>query len=416
MEFIENIKKQEYEDFVSNNEKSHFLQSYEWGVFCKKSKNLTPHYVGLKENNKLIATALLLEKKLPLGYSYFYCPRGFIIDYKNKDLLKEFTNNIKLYLKKYKAIYFRIDPDIPLQKLSIKGDVIDKENNNYDIVNFLKKIGYKHKGFNKNFECSEPRYTFRLNINKSIEEIINGFHPTTKNIIRRKNPFNLIISKNEDDLIEEFYSTMIETGKRVGIATYPLKYYELFYKELHKCNMSDIYTVKADVDELKKIYKEKLKIVQKELDSVKSESKKKEYTNQLNKILKEKKEIDSIEKKQIVLSSMITAKYNDKVWTVHGGNTTALRFLNANYEIYYKIIEDSNRENYKIVDFFGTTGNPDKNNKIYGIHLFKSRLGGEYTEFIGEFDYPIKPLLYLFFIKLIKIKRNIERNKRKNNQ
>ena len=53
MEFIENLDKQEYEDFVSNHEKGHFLQSYSWGEFAKKEKKLIPHYVGIKNNEKL---------------------------------------------------------------------------------------------------------------------------------------------------------------------------------------------------------------------------------------------------------------------------------------------------------------------------------------------------------------------------
>ena len=99
MKFIKDINKNEYETFVRNHEKSHFLQSYAWGEFSKLSKNLIPHYVGLRDNkNKLIATALLLEKKLPLGFSYFYSPRGFVIDFYNKEVLSFFVNEIKKYL------------------------------------------------------------------------------------------------------------------------------------------------------------------------------------------------------------------------------------------------------------------------------------------------------------------------------
>ena len=71
MEFIENIEKDEYEEFVLKSNKSHFLQSYDWGKFSKKNKNVTPHYVGLKDKNKLVATALLLERKLIFNYTYF---------------------------------------------------------------------------------------------------------------------------------------------------------------------------------------------------------------------------------------------------------------------------------------------------------------------------------------------------------
>ena len=100
MEFIENIEREEYTKFVINHINSHFLKSYEWGVVSRK-RGLTPHYVGLKDKNKLVATALLLEKKLPLGYKYYYIPRGYTIDYTNKDLLN------KLTLKHFRWVDFR---------------------------------------------------------------------------------------------------------------------------------------------------------------------------------------------------------------------------------------------------------------------------------------------------------------------
>ena len=41
-----------------------------------------------------------LTKKIG-SYYYAYCPKGFIIDYEDSDLLKRFTNNLKKYYKKY---------------------------------------------------------------------------------------------------------------------------------------------------------------------------------------------------------------------------------------------------------------------------------------------------------------------------
>ena len=39
MKLIENVTKEEYENFVKNHKKSHFLQSYAWGEFAKKEKD-----------------------------------------------------------------------------------------------------------------------------------------------------------------------------------------------------------------------------------------------------------------------------------------------------------------------------------------------------------------------------------------
>lgn len=418
MKFVENISKEEYEQFVSNSKYGHFMQSYDFGQI-RKIKHFTPHYVGLKENDKLICAALLLEKKLIMKYTYFYCPRGYVIDFNNKELLNTFTKYLKEYAKKKKAIFIKIDPAIKLHTLDIDGNVIDGENNS-DIVEYLKKIGYKHLGYNLGFENEQPRFTFKINIDKSWDDVYSAMHPTTKKILNKGNQYNLNIYKGSKDDMNDFYLTMIETAKREGIIQSPLEYYTLFYEIFNKDNLSDLYVVKVKIKELIKTFENKIDSVKKEIDELgldkyknkgKAQNKINDLNNQVNKLNKDLEEIKKIDEEEAVLSSIITVKYNDKVWTVHGGNNSMLMNLNANYLLYYTIIKDAFDNGYKCVDCFGTCGiaNPDKSNPIYGIHSFKKRLGGEYTEFIGEFDLITNKFMYTTYKKLIPIYRKIKK-------
>lgn len=420
MELINNVTKEEYEAFVKNHPLAHFLQSYTWGEFERTTTSITPHYLGLKDDqNNYVAMALFLEKKLVFGYRSFYCPRGYILDYKNKDLVRDFTREIKKYAKKKKAIYVKINPSVKLQNLDTNGNIKTSEENNYDVVNFLKSLGYHHFGFPKNFENSEPRYTYCLDLTQGLESIQNNLHPTTKKIIKRGNPYQLELTKNDEAHIEDFYLTMVETAKREGILNHDMKYYKTFYEQLHKENMSDLYVVTANILTIRNIYEERIKDLTERIEQfagkqdIKNKNKKQELQNQLAKAIKEYKIIQNIKEEKLVLSSILTAKYANTVWTVHGGNHSLLRELNANYFIYYEIIKDASKEGYEVIDFFGTAGNPKPDNPIYGIHLFKKRLGGEYIEFIGEFDLIINKVTYFFFTKLIPLYRNIKRNRLK---
>jgi peptidoglycan pentaglycine glycine transferase (the first glycine) len=419
MEFIEQVNKEEFEQFVSTNLiKGHFMQSYYWGE-VSKNKKFKPHYLGLKEDGELIATALLLEKHLISKYSFFYCPRGFVCDYNDDEVVKTFTEHIKKYCKKNKGIFLRLDPDIKLQNLDPEGNVIEGIDN-HKLVEEMISLGYKHKGFNKNFENNQPRYTFRLDISKGIEEVRKNLHPTTRKIINRGNVYNIELYRGDASDIDAFYDTMIDTAQREDLVLSSKDYYNTFYTTLNKQNMSDIYIAKINIEELKKNYLSKIELIEQniELANVKDDKKNKDKVNtklkelnqQLDKCKAEYEEVKNIEEKELILSSIITVKYQNKVWTIHGGNRDQLRFLNANYWLYYKIIEDAVTEGFKIVDFFGTTGEPTPGNAVYGIHLFKKRLGGEYTEFIGEFDYVLKPLLYFGYTKVYpKIRKKLKR-------
>ena len=410
-ELIE-LNKNEYEKFVKSSKKSHFLQSYIWGEFCKKEKKVTPYYVGLKKDKKIVASALLLQKKLPLGYSYFYSPRGFVLDYNDKEILKEFTDKIKEFSKKHKTIYVKIDPDIKLQNLNIDGEVIEGDNN-FPLVDYMKSLGYKHLGFNKAFEHNQPRYTFRLELKDTIEEVRDGFHNTTKKVINKGNMYELEIAKNDLKYIDDFYETMIETARREDLALYSKEYFREFYRMLHDENESDIYIVYLDKEKTIKVITDKINELNEQKEKLKTENKIKEIDNQIGKQEKLLSEVKEIEKDKYPLSSIITAKYDDKVWTIHGGNSTKLRELNSNYLIYYEIIKDAVNDKYKVIDFFGTSYNPTTDDPEYGIYLFKKRLGGEYTEFIGEFDYIINKKMYFLFNKLVPIYRKIVKKKSK---
>lgn len=417
MKFVTNVSIKEYEDFVLSSNKSHFMQSYYFGEIMK-NKNFEPYLVGLKDDDKLVATALLLKKKLIGDYCYFYSPRGYVLDYNNYKLIHIFTNHIKKFVKEHKALFVKIDPDIKLHDLDSDGNIL--RNSHEKTVDYLKMLGYKHKGFNTEFVNEQPRFTFRLDIDKDIDEVYKGIHPTTRKILNKGNQYNLNLYKGNINDIPKFYETMKDTASRENLHLTPIEYYEFFYKTLNEQNMSDLYVVEVNIHDLIITYEKNLEYLELELKNMddpkyknkgKQENLKKDLITKIDKVKKEIDFINTIEEKNIILSSIITVKYGNKVWTVHGGNSNILRELNSNYLLYYEIIKDANKEGYKIVDFFGTSGiaNPDKSNPIFGIHSFKKRFGGEYTEFIGEFDLIINKFLYFCYQRLLPIYRKIKK-------
>lgn len=409
MEFIETISKEEFENFVKSNPKAHFMQSYYWGEI-QKNKHFQPYYVGLKENNQLVATALLLEKKIFKNIGYLYCPRGFVTDYSNEKIVEEFLIHLKKFTKKKKDMFLRLDPDIILHILDDNGNPKETNEIGKKTIDLFQKNKFKHKGFNKNFENNQPRYTFRLSLDTDWNTIYSNFHPTTRKILNKNNPFSLNVYKGTQNDLNAFYTTMLETSKRENIVPSKLEYYKTFYTVLNEQNMSDIYMVKVNIDQLKNTYIEKMNTLKQEIDKInnnsqKNEEKSKQKINdiekQLKKLEKEQEILKDIKEKELTLSSIITAKYKDMVWTIHGGNHSLLRELNANYLLYEQIIKDAHKEGYKKIDFFGTTGEPKEDNPVYGIYLFKKRLGGDYIEFIGEFDYINQKFLYFLYTKIL---------------
>lgn len=416
MKFIENIDKNLYESFVKNNKKCHFLQSYAWGEFCREEKNLIPHYVGLiDDNNILFATALILEKKLPLNKCYFYIPRGFITNYEDINILKELTINIKNYAKKKNAIFFKIDPDIIYNEEDCLGNKITEKDNH--VINNLKKMGYKHLGFTKNFETMQPRYTFRINLDKTWEEIENNFSKTTKQRIKKAEELLVDVKIGDDNYIKDFYNLMIITENRKDFITHNKKYYQSLYEIWNKDNSCNLFLGSVNLDKIINKQINTVDQLNKELSLLPTENlsksqntKKQELEKRIAKLNQDLERYNNIKNEygdNIILSGHFIIEYGDKAWVLYAGNHNILTDTYTNYKTYQEHIKYYYDKGIKIYDQFGTIGDLRDNNPLIGLHEFKKKFGGNYVEFTGEYDYIINKPMYFVFTKLVPIYRNL---------
>lgn len=427
MTFISDLEEQKYDDFVKNHPlKSHFLQSYAWGTFAKKEKHLYPHYVGLiDEKKKLVAATLLLEKKLPLGYSYFYAPRGFVMDMSNEVLLKQFVEEIKKYIKKYKAIFLKVDPDLILKESNYLEEVLPLPYDGKKILENMQHLGFRHLGFTQNFELFQPRFTFRIDMkNQSLEEIRDHFSKTTKQRIKKAEEEDVEVRLATREEIDEFYKLMKVTENRKDFVSHDLSYYETLFDIWNEKNSCNIFLGIVDLEKM--ITKRETAINEgkaqlQELEKIENPSKtqntkKKEITKRLEKLKEDHNKYKEIEKEygnKIILNAHFILEYGNKAWVLYAGNHNILSETGANYKTYQEHIEYCYRKGIEIYDQFGTIGDLRKDNPLLGLHEFKKKFGGDYIEFIGEFDFVAKRGMYFVFTKLVPLYRTIIKKKAK---
>ena len=251
MKLIE-LEEKNFDHYVkSHPEKSHFLQSATWGKFSHKVRNLKPFYLGLIDDNKnIVGATLLLRKSLPLGLCYFYAPRGFVIDFKDENLLKNMTKEIVAFSKKKRAIFVKIDPDIIYRKENYLEEEIKLDYDSKKIIETLKQAGFRHLGFTKNFETTQPRYTFRIDLNQSMEEIENHFSKTTKQRINKSLKLGTeVVIGNEAD-IHEFYHLMMLTEARKDFISHNETYYQTLYKIFNEENKATLFLGKVNLNKV----------------------------------------------------------------------------------------------------------------------------------------------------------------------
>lgn len=418
------LEKKDYEEFVKNNPyKSHFLQSYDWGELVRKERGLTPYYLGLVDNGKIVASSLLLKKNLPLGLCYLYAPRGFVIDFNDFYILSKFTEEIIKFAKRKKAIYIKIDPDIIWKKEDYKGEITLVEAKEKKIYNELLKLGFKHLGFTKNFETMQPRYTFRIDLEKSMEEIESHFSKTTKQRISKALKLKTkVVVGNEKDL-PTFYHLMMLTESRKDFISYGIDYYKTLYKLFNEDNKATLFLGKVNIKESLEVLKDDLKEVSMKIDEIPKENMSKSAKNKLKELSRQKenleKEVDKYSTylkeygEEVTLSAHMIIEYGDKAWVLYAGNHNILTETYVNYHTYYEHLKFCKDRGLKIYDQFGTIGDLSKDNPRLGLHEFKKKFGGDYVEFMGEFDYIVKPIYYFAFTKLVPVYRNMIKKRKK---
>ena len=421
MEFITNIEKDKFDNFVSNSGKPHFLQSYNWGEFARLEKNLIPHYVGLEDNGKLVATAMILEKKLPLNMCYFYIPRGFVLDYNNKELLATFTRELKKYAKSHNCVFIKIDPDLIYNEWDKDGNVI--VDNNKTIYESLRKLGYKHLGFTKNFETMQPRYSFRIDFNKDFAEIENNFSKTTKQRIKKASDLGVNVRVGDINDIKSFYDLMIITENRKDFITHNESYYRTLYEIFNKDDLCNLFIGSVNLTDILKRLTEKKTALILEMDSFPStdlsksqKTRKAEVEKQLehlNEEITRYKEYNKEYGDNINLSGHFIIEYGGMAWVLYAGNHNILTDTYTNYLTYKNHIKYYYDKGIKVYDQFGTIGDLRNDNPLIGLHEFKKKFGGNYVEFTGEYDLVLKKFFYFAFTKLVPIYRNIVKKRAK---
>ena len=103
------LTEKEYKDFLDKHPQKTFLHTPNIGKIRDKD-GWNYEFLGVKENNNIIAATMLLSRNEFLGKKEFFAMRGLLVDYNNYELLSFFVDNLKKYIKKNKGFILRIDP------------------------------------------------------------------------------------------------------------------------------------------------------------------------------------------------------------------------------------------------------------------------------------------------------------------
>lgn len=413
---LKKLTKKEFKTFADKNPEITFHQTEEWANL-KKVNNWDAHYIGLEDDNKkIIAGALLLSKTLPIiKKKMFYSPRGFLIDYNDKELLKKFTEEIKKYAKKENAIFIKIDPFVEYQEHDNNGDIVKNGYNNKNAVENLKSLGYKFFGFNLMQDTLQPRWMHVIETkDRTLDDVMKDMESKTRQILRKNEKCGITTREITRDELPIFKDIMKHTSDRREFVDRPLSYYEAMWDALHDSGILKILIAEIDFNKYEKntleekeeieknlkdrIYKKEkniLKMNEKKYNS--SNKQDEEAIKRLEKQLEKIKELKDEYGDKEILGGILFLIYGNEVLSLHGGSHAKLMQFQSAYTIHFEGVKMAVEGNYNRYNFYGITGDFRKENPLYGLYLFKKSFGGHVVELIGEYDLVVSKFWYTVY-------------------
>ncbi len=407
MEFVE-LTETEYETYWESHPLKTFLSAVEIGKLRQK-RSWNVNYVGVKESGRICGAAMLLSRKNRLNMYEFYSPRGYLLDYSNKELLEFFTKEITKYIKKHKGYILRIDPYIINKERDRDGNIVENGIDNNKIVKNLEKIGFKKVPSKDNEQVS---WMFSLDLDgKTEEDILNEMKANTRNIIRKAEKSGIKIKEISYNELSKFNHILKETAKRRNFKSRNADYYEDMYKLFSPKNEVKYYVSELNINDYVEYLEKELheKLLKLDTNNIKS-TRKRELEKDISSLTRKIAEAKDIKNKTnsdiITLSGSMFMLIHPEIIYLSSGNYEEYLKFNSQYLLQWELIKYGINNGFKKHNFYGIPENINEHPNNYGIYEFKKGFNGVVEELIGEYELPINIYYYIskFFHKLKEVK------------
>ena len=411
--YLKELTNQEFNNFMSNSKDKSIYQTPEYGMVMANQK-FKPIMLGLFKEDIVVAATLVLINKEE-GFKYAYAPRGFILNYEDFYLLKDFTNYIRNYLGKMGVMGIKINP--PIIKSIYNFKLQTKEvNPKYDLIfEALKNNGYYHLGYNNFFEALKPRFEAIIDLNLPIYDLFKNIKKEYRTKIRSAIKNGIKIYKGDITNLNYLYQFTQKKYKR------NLEYFQDCYSYFSKRDMIELYYTKLDTKLYLKNIQDKLNYCEEqsnELNNKIMKSKKQKLVNKkinIDKYLFKYKN-DLIEATNylhnypegVVTACVLLVKQDKEITILMDGYDKKFKKLNSKHLLIWQIMEIYQKKGYTKFNLGGMSNLTIDDKKYSGLDEFKLGFGAKMVEYAGDFELVTHKRNYNLYRNYVPLKKLIQ--------
>ena len=193
------LTSQAWDQFIEDHPEAHILQTSPWGEL-KSAFGWQPRFI-----QQGAMGAMVLFRRLPLGLSIAYIPRGPIGP---GDCVNDFWPAVDELCKKERTVFLRVEPDV--------WEPVDDDDYQTHLPEFIPSD-----------QTIQPPRTLLINLEHDEDQLLMAMKSKTRYNIRLAARKDVIIKESDD--IETFHRMMLTTGERDTFGVHSRDYYQRAY-------------------------------------------------------------------------------------------------------------------------------------------------------------------------------------------
>jgi lipid II:glycine glycyltransferase (peptidoglycan interpeptide bridge formation enzyme) len=201
----------------------HLLQSWAWGEF-KQQFGWSTERLQVGQ-----AAAQILFRKLPLGFTLAYIPKGPMVDWHNPAEWRSLLEAAHTLARQKRAVFLKIEPDVWLPE----GQEVASENSPHPQPLSRGERGVEVRqlteaGFTP-ADPSQPQTSVLVDLSGDEDTILAAMKQKTRYNIRLAERKGVTVRQGDEADIETFYALSQLTAARDGFGVHRLAYYRTVF-------------------------------------------------------------------------------------------------------------------------------------------------------------------------------------------
>jgi peptidoglycan pentaglycine glycine transferase (the first glycine) len=315
----------------------HILQSWAWGELKAQTGWRAKRLVWQDEAPFAAAphaaASLLvrrLDRRLPVAVAYV--PKGPILDWSNASLVEGVLGQIEAEARQAGALFIKIDPDV-------RADVDPGQ----AVVAALRRRGWRPSA-----EQIQYRNTVVSDLTPDEDALLAAMKPKWRYNIRLAERRGVVVRDGTAADLPAFYAMYAETGARDGFLVRPFEYYHAIWARFLADDLGHV--LFAEV---------------------------------------EGAPVSGVPATAKPVAGIFLFRYGPTAWYFYGASTAQSRDLMPNHALQWAAMRWAKAAGCTRYDWWGAPEALEESDPMWGVYRFKQGFGGEFTPWIGAWDFPV---------------------------